>query len=737
MRRVVGTTLALSLSLLTFVVAPTAKGAGSEIKFAPSVVVDPFRMGGEPMMATDSKGNIYITSIIGFSNHTSFLWKSEDGGESFDLLRVPIPAIQRPNTTVGGGDTAIVIGPPAPGKTEETIAYIDLEGLVTFGAGFSFDGGNTFENNQLFASGDRPFGDRQWVAWWRDPTGLDHYYNFFNGLTSYAIVETTDYGASWHDWSRNVTNTPGASRPGPVFVDQKTGELLLTWTWADGGTDEGGAGFTRCDQQKVCKDVMIAKQPNANTNNTFAAGARDRQGNIYVTWSAIPIENGDTLPTLVYMSVSTDKGDHWSKPVVVSKNVPVASMPTIVAGDAGRVGIAYYGTKQQADPNNNDGPWFPYLAMSTNALASSPSWQFSQISEHTNHINPICTAGTICAADPNRMNDRNLIDFFWTSIGKRGEVLVTWNDTAHQVGAQPPKSSPFTMFAKQIAGPSLYADVGTLNPPASSVMAYSGRAAAVGSSLPVNWRGDASGDAPVPRHSATGPGKTIPSLDARALWIEPKGSDAMRVAMTIADTSGTVPAGSAYDFYMVWWWADHEVHYAAAEVSSSGIVDCYAGEPSISHPQSPRWAIYQRLAVPPPSVTTIECALDANTKQITFDVPYAAVNGKPGQRLFSVTGGTYHLPTEVGGALNAVALLPEEVDQTSPFSYVLGSQRVQVANFGVTAPQPAPPAAAPKPRPASGGAPLPNTGTSLPSPLIVLALFAASILSWSLRRSAG
>jgi hypothetical protein len=144
--------------------------------------------------------------------------------------------------------------------------------------------------------------------------------------------------------------------------------------------------------------------------------------------------------------------------------------------------------------------------------------------------------------------------------------------------------------------------------------------------------------------------------------------------------------------------------------------------------------LYQRLSVPPPNVTTIDCAIDPDTKRITFDVPYAAVNGEAGQRMYSVTGGTYHLPTEVATALNVVAMLPEEVDQTSPFTYVMGSARTQVANAAVMPPKAAPPGA--KPKPDVGGAPLPNTGTSPPSGLVVLVLFAASVLAWRLRRLA-
>jgi hypothetical protein len=716
--RIVSATAAAA-AVVVFAGLPTATAAAPSIGFAPAVVVDAMRLGGEPLMAVDSKGNIYISSIIGFSNHTSMLWKSEDGGESFDLLRLDLPGIQRPNRTVGGGDSAITIGPPAPGKTEDTVLFIDLEGLATFGTGVSFDGGNTFENDNVFASGDQPLGDRQWGGVWRDPQGLDHYYNFYNGLvaaaagtdqsTAYAIIETTDYGKTWHDWKRHVTPTAGRSRPGPVFIDKANGDMMLTWTINSSGT--GGAGFTLCTQAKVCTDQVIARQPNLDTNNTFATGAMDRQGNLYVAWSGIPRGSLDPnkVSTRVYLSVSKNKGKTWSKPTVVSNEVPVASMPTITAGDAGRVSVVYYGSKVLADPNVNAGPWFPYMSQSLNALDAKPSWSTVKVSEHTNHVNPICTNGTACTALA--PNDRNLIDFFWVSVGPRGESLVTWVDTAHQLGSSPPASSPITMFAKQTTGPSLYADIGQLDPPGTGTLEYSRRANRVGDAIPVNWRADAKADARVPRHGASGPGAQNGSLDLTATWIEPAGADTMHVVMKMTDLSNiTIPSPSDRNFYMVWWWADTKVQYVAAEVTAGGAADCFAGEPTTGNGStSVRWGLYAKTTVPPHSIATVPCTLDAATGQLSFDVPYDAVDAHTGQMLFSVHGSASHF-LRAGIALNVFANLPDEIDQTSPFTYRVGSPRAQVLGSKITRTEPRP---APAPMPATGVADFAALGVGL------------------------
>lgn len=716
-------TVLVAVALTVVSLAPLASGAAPAkaalpaVRFAPNVVVDPGRLGGEPSMVVDSKNNIYISSIAGFSNSTSFLWKSEDGGESFDLLRVPAPTegaganaflpgagtldapfTQRPSKTLGGGDTTLIVGPPAPGKKDDALIFIDLEGLASFGSAASLDGGNTFINDNVFASGNQPVGDRQWGATWRDRSGTDHYYNFFNGLggatavsagtgavPEYAIIETTDYGKTWTDWKRGVTTYPGRSRPGPLFIDAKTGDLLLTWTYTSGTT--GGAGFTRCTQAKVCTDTLVAKMPNYDTNNTFVSGARDRAGNLYVAWSAIPRGKLDpaTVPTRIYMATSHTNGKTWSKPIVVSGSLPTASMPSIIAGDEGRVSLVYYATPQKGDPNFNSGPWYVYMSQSINAAAAKPAFSVTRISDHTNHINPICTAGTACAADKDRSNDRNLIDFLYAAPGPNGETMVTWADTANQIGPNPPKGPSITMFAKQVAGPSLYAKPGILRTPGTNTLEYSGGANRVGRYAPVNWRADGY-DGHVPRHGPTGRGAENTSLDITAAYLEPAGATAMRGVIKLRDAFNIdVPSPYSNNFYMFWWWSNNKVHYAAAEVGPAGsgvsgsenpVSDCYAGEPSYSNRASTRYALYPATSVPPPAVTRISCAIDLQGGKLTMNIPLEAVGAALGDTLYSVTASSSVIlqPTT---AFNVVADLPEEIDGVAPFTYRVGQARLQ------------------------------------------------------------
>jgi hypothetical protein len=291
-----------------------------------------------------------------------------------------------------------------------------------------------------------------------------------------------------------------------------------------------------------------------------------------------------------------------------------------------------------------------------------------------------------CTADPEQREDRNLIDFFTVRVGPRGEALVTWNDTAHQLGVNPPRSAPITEFTKQITGPSLYTDVGDLAP-SKTEQQFSGRSALAPGGVPSNWTVDVVGDSMEPRHGIAEK-QRYGSLDLESAWIEPGSTpETMKVVMKVHDLElfQTVSAQER-NFYMMWWWSKNKIHYAAADVDSAKTADCYAGSPSFSSPASVRWALYPRLSAPPPSVATVDCTVDDTTPGlITLEVPYSAVEASAGDTLYSAHASSYHyMPPS--WAINASANLMDEIDQTAPFTYVVGSPRAfaQVAGQHIT-----------------------------------------------------
>ena len=108
-----------------------AGAASPGLAFGHAVVVDHQRVGGEPSLsisaATNTRGNhdIYVSAPYGFSTTASFIWKSEDGGQTFHLIGDETPPLGKPAMSCpGGGDSSIVNDPAG------NLYFADLQGLT-------------------------------------------------------------------------------------------------------------------------------------------------------------------------------------------------------------------------------------------------------------------------------------------------------------------------------------------------------------------------------------------------------------------------------------------------------------------------------------------------------------------------------------------------------------------------------------------------------------------------------
>ena len=182
-----------------------------------------------------------------------------------------------------------------------------------------------------------------------------------------------------------------------------------------------------------CVDLPVADLGDPTTvriGGNFPTMAIDRAGNLYAVWAQSPIDVGGIIGDAVLeYSFSTDQGDHWSKPVTIPTGLANNVMPGIVAGDDGRVDIAFYGTKASVDRQNfgpqgctDGGPdavngfWSIYVTQSLNAHSSSVT--FSKPIDASGH--PI-HHGSIQTVIGHQCGDRTLGDFFQLRVGPNGE----------------------------------------------------------------------------------------------------------------------------------------------------------------------------------------------------------------------------------------------------------------------------------------------------------------------------
>lgn len=459
-RAVLPATLAAAALLASGVAALDAPAqASNALRFSHTVVVDPQRLGSEPIVKADPSGGLYASSIIGFSNSVSFLWKSQDHGMQWDLVNAlpnAVPA-QRPSLTHGGGDSEIVIGPRAPQGTGYTVSFYDLESLADIGVATSFDSGKTFQQQTTNAlSGDVAGTDRQWGQLWRDPEGQDHLFLIYNALQPSngqrtIVRESLDYGKTWKSLGSGgpIEGVFNAGALGQLRVD-RSGNLYFT-------SENSPAvnlvrGLRQPDGSYKFSSTLVSSEAGTSTRQLFITSALDKAGNIYVVWSRD--EQGST-EVGTYLAVSTNKGKSFGAPVKMnSRGVRNSVFPWVIAGDPGRVAVAFYGTKKEGDSSSNAGPWDVYVSQSTDFLAKKPHVQQAKVSEHPSHTNPICFSGLGCTVG--EAENRNLGDFFQLDMDPTdGSVLVIWADTANQYGAL--AGSAVNSFAKQVGGPSLLA----------------------------------------------------------------------------------------------------------------------------------------------------------------------------------------------------------------------------------------------------------------------------------------
>jgi hypothetical protein len=646
-----GALLAAGLSTLS---APA--DASAPLAFSSTVVVDPQRLGSEPIIKADPSGGLYASSIIGFSNSVSFLWKSQDHGAQWDLVNAlpnAVPA-QRPSATAGGGDSEIVIGPKAPGGTGYTVSFYDLESLADIGVATSFDSGKTFSPQNTNALGGDVVGtDRQWGALWRDKAGKDHLFLLYNALQSNngkgtILRESLDYGKTF----KNLGD--GGTLNG-VFDSGALGQLRV---------NAGGDLFFTSENSPAVNLVRGIRQPNGsyafsktqvssesgtNTRQLFITSALDRAGNIYVAWARD--EQGGNTDVGTYLAVSTDMGRTFRKPVKVnSGGVHNANFPWVIAGDAGRVAVAFYGTKTKGDSTNNAGPWDVYLTQSTDFLGRAPHLTQVKVSEHPSHTNPICLSGLGCTAGS--AQDRNLGDFFQVDMDPTdGAVLVLWADTANQYGAL--AGSPVNSFARQVSGPSL------LN--GKTVTAKGLARAKQGVT-------DPSGDARLYAEGASNP-----AMDLTKVSVRDAGANLVITAKLAKQDLAAMldPKDGPSATVAVHWWVGQknsdngdlgETRFVAMQTEGAAPV-FYGGSPTYLNSSSgtSRFAEF----VPGPMATPVTGTLDGG--QITWTISKAAA-GLGGayapQSMFSVTGTTLQ-----GTPVYTYNTAASQVDATAPFTF--------------------------------------------------------------------
>jgi hypothetical protein len=238
--------------------------------------------------------------------------------------------------------------------------------------------------------------------------------------------------------------------------------------------------------------IAIDTSPTASRANIYVGAIGDANGplewhsyNAGKSWSApVPFDlngplrggdddiavntNGDLLATDLNVSwasvqISTDQGKTFD---AGTQTAPEDDRPWLTA--AGNVDVVWYGTAATGEPNGvcgtlltqspckdgfppytdpNARAWNVYLAQSTNALSSSPT--FTQVAANATptHYGEICTNGLVCGS-----SDRSLLDFISVAIDCQGFAHIAYGGNTKQ---QEAAGQVFVHAANQTSGSAL------------------------------------------------------------------------------------------------------------------------------------------------------------------------------------------------------------------------------------------------------------------------------------------
>ena len=644
---------------------PAAAATGPAIRFSHGHVVDVQRLAGEPALDSDSEGNLYVTGPIGVQYAHSFLWKSEDGGDSFDLLRA-FPPMQRPMPSAGSGDSDLAITPPRAEGEEDAVVWSDMINLSGLANAATFDGGNTFPPDYWNVFATEPTADRQWLTSAVLPDGTHRVYQVYNQVFpgGLSVIYTDDYGQTWQEGQRDISNF---SSVGNIAAHAGTGKVYIAFANGDEVT-VANAGLDAHEFQPV-----VAHIGEGGVGNLFVSVDVDTAGNVYVAWI-------DSASWNVFMATSKDQGQTWSRARRVNTlNLQTGVFPWIVAGDPGRVWVAWYGTKNPANPPDNRGPWHVYGAQSVDALSTDSSWRVVRLSEHVIHDNEICLSGIGCTTEQGE--DRNMLDDFTADIDPQGMLHVSYNDSNNQVGesSDPDAGGAYIFHVRQESGPSLYGSVGTVipkpGPPSIGQVDVSGSSVTVTGrhSLPAgNWGADPKGDSPSPRHGPTCPCPNNPFLDLTRSGLQLDGQGRLIAHLhmnslpeTPVEVNATVEGRTV--MYQLFFWVDGNIYFAALTTDGKA----YAGQPGFIPNQSgvAKIATYQ----PDPLLTELTTFKweSGHPGSVHIVIPRTAVPAvDPSDRIDQVTGFVHVLEAPLPGG----EVFMDEREATPATSWIVGQE---------------------------------------------------------------
>ncbi|MHB8718597.1 MAG: sialidase family protein [Candidatus Dormibacteria bacterium] len=457
---------------------------------------------GEPGLSIDGGGTIWVGSDIApyaaddprakvvLSGED--IWKSTDNGQTFSFVAAPFSPPAGTGTGAGGEDSDIAAAPEKNANGYYNVYAVSLYVANTTLA-ISQDGGQTWTLDPLSGV---PSQDRPWVAADGPCTVYVTYHQLpyfspvsnkydlctptnstvgsaINPANNQVFLASTAPGLSNAFGKHVVDTSPTSTFRHNVYVPQMDCYLVGPTDYAANLESTSGCpGKTQVfvgvstDGGLTFNDYQVAIGTNGEIPVWPDTVATDAKGTVYLAWS----DNNHS-----YLNTSSDGGRTWSASKQIDVAPSLASVyPTVAAGAAGTVEVAWYGTTRAGDSNSTAvmgvpnatgaAPWYVYWARSTDGGASFTQARASDLI----HTGALCTQGSTCPSN----GSRNLLDDFGLGISPvTGLASIAFTDD------QPQGDGPhaFTAYATEVPQPG----VGTPEVPLTLLLPLAGGAVIV------------------------------------------------------------------------------------------------------------------------------------------------------------------------------------------------------------------------------------------------------------------
>jgi hypothetical protein len=371
----------------------------------------------EPAIRADGAGRFFASSENGLGAGT-VAFRSTDNGLHYTTLASPDSLSQTSDTgfAPGGGDTDLAVAPDRNANGFYNV-YVASLSLANVDVSRSTDGGATWTLNPVTTP--ETADDREWIA--ADTRGkvCISYHDAPQGIT---VGCSTDAGTTFTQFASALDAAHAfqisENSIGNLAIDPASHTIYQTYSAITTAAEtlcapQLGVVAGTCDYHGVYMavstdggatftDYPVYVNPDATVGygHQFVNVSVDRAGNVYSVY---------TDDHHVYYSFSTDHGQTWTGPFLVSTTSGTQIFPWSTAGDAGKLDVVYYQTPYfdgTTTPDNYpaSAAWTVGFAQNLKATTPGSAWS-RQTATPVVHLGGVCESGITCTGNRDLFDD--------------------------------------------------------------------------------------------------------------------------------------------------------------------------------------------------------------------------------------------------------------------------------------------------------------------------------------------